>query len=219
MTHALFALLVALSAQPTAADDLFVARGGGTETIAQMFTHNLLGPDVQLGFFGHALRGRAFGVKVDLSWDAGHVIGLVGGARVDLTYRERDGRLELDGTFAGGATHLSFGPAAIVGNIGHQKWAMTQSEGQYVGDGMQIDIPQALALREAGERAAVLPVLLVGVTRAPKSAIDPRQFRVVPPAGWPSQATIVSPSAFPYAGGAGGPSEPVRTEGEHRTRH
>ena len=209
----MFALLFALSVQPTPADDLFFARGTGGETVAQVFEHNLLGPGIQLGLLGHSVRGRAFGAKTNLAWDADHVSGQVAGARVDLKYREADGRLVMNGIFAGNVTYLEVSPAAITGHIGEQRLALAGTDGVFTSDGFQIEIPEALRLRQAGERAAVLPLLLATVTRPNRD--EALLFHVTPPEGWPSQERFIKPSAFPYLGGSGGPMTPVQMEHRH----
>ena len=215
MLQPIWALLFLFSAQPTGAGDLFFARAPGNETVARVFEHNVLGPAIQVGFLGHSVRGRAWGAKADLNWDADRVSGQFGGLRVDLKYRaEADGHLTMDGVFAGSAIHLDLSTTTITGHIGTRHLALTGSEGVFTGDGLEIDIPQALRARVAGEQAAVLPLLLAGVTRATQS--DAHLFRVAPPAGWPTQETAVTPSAF--GGGAGGPNVNVRPEVDPR-RH
>lgn len=213
MTQTILALLFVLSAQPTGADDLFFARGMGSDTTARVFDHNILGPTIQIGLLGHSLRGRAWGAKADLVWDGERVVGQAGGARVDLKYRAQDdGGLEVEGVYAGSPIHLAFGAATIVGQIDRHRVALAGAEGVFGGDGIEVDIPAALTSREAGERAAVLPILIAGVTRAARPPIDhSRLFRFEPPEGWPtarSPDVSFRPSALPYFIGAGGPNPP-----------
>ena len=207
-------LLLTLSVQPTAANDLFVARGTGNETAARVFDHNVLGPAIQVGLLGHAVRGRAWGAKTDLVWDGERVRGQLGGSRVDLKYREDvSGRLIIDGTFAGGTIHLDVSPTAINGRMGERRLALTGEGGVFTSEGFEIDIPQALNAREAGERAAMLPLLLAGVTHATRPVI--RMFHIEVPDGFPSHETAVAPGFF--SGGGGEPDlVPLHWEGGHR---
>jgi hypothetical protein len=203
MTQAILTLLVTLSGQPAAADDLFFARGVGNETFARVFEHNLLGPAVQIGVLGHSVRGRAFGARADLTWDGERVTGQVAGGRVDLKYRDDEGRLALDGVFAGSAIHLELSPTDIAGHIVGRQLALKGADGIFASEDLEIGIPEALSARDAGERAAVLPLLIAGVTGVKRA--EAPLFRVAPPVGWPNHDSFVTPGIFAHSSGAGGP--------------
>jgi hypothetical protein len=187
--------------------DEFISRGGGTATTARISESGLVGPTIQMGRYGNALRGRAFGAPIEVSWNAERVVGLTGGAPVNLRYqRGPDGILRLDGMYAGNLTHLAIGADGVTGYIGPRDFALDKHDGVLVGlypIPEQVEIPQALARLEVGEQAALLPVLLAGFA-GPQAALQrspapgPRRppatahldydnlFRVSPPAGWPT---------------------------------
>jgi hypothetical protein len=238
MAHAVLALLFAFGADVGGNVDEFVARGYGFATTVHVYDQSLIGPTVQMGRYGHTLRGRAWGAATEVSWDAERVTGLSGGAPVNLAYRvQPDGALRLDGMYAGNLTHLEIGPFGIRGHIGPRDFALDGRGGLFVSlmpTFYQIELPRRLAKREPGELAATLPILLAGFAGPSTTPVVPRPrmlpasdthadlFRVTPPAGWPWSPTApahVRMTPTGLGGGGGGGSMSTQSSMSSSTAH
>ena len=216
MAQAILALLFAVGSDVGGNVDEFVARGYGFATTVHVYENSLIGPTVQIGKYGHTLRGRAWGAATEVSWDSARVTGLSGGAPVNLAYHlEPDGALRLDGMYAGNLTHLEIGPFGIRGHIGPRDFALDGRGGTFVSfipTAFEVELPRSLSRREPGELAATLPILLAGFAGPSTTPVVPRPrvlpdavdtnfaslFRVTPPKGWP---TMTAPARVGTAGG------------------
>ena len=237
MAQTVLALLLTFGADVGGNVDEFVARGNGFATTVHVYDHSLIGPTVQMGRYGHTLRGRAYGAATEVSWDAERVTGLSGGAPVNLAYRiEPDGALRLDGMYAGNLTHLEIGSFGIRGHIGPRDFALDGRGGVFVSlvpTYYEIELPRALASREPGELAATLPILLAGFAGPSTTPVVPKPrmlpevvdnrdlFRVTPPAGWPTsptapaRVTMTPPSLGSHGSGSSAASSSMSSSTAH----
>jgi hypothetical protein len=227
MSHVILALLLAVGADrsQTAANEV-VARGPGFAWAAHVYEHSLIGPLIEMGLYGHTMRGRAWGLPTQLEWDGQRVVGQAGDQPVNLLYEvEADGGLRLDGMLVGALTHLEIGPVGIRGHIGGHDFAL-DDEGRQIVTGArtpyELEIPPGLATREAGQVAASVSVLLAGLAVPREQLHDAiagihkpilhhaELFRVSPPPGWrgPNPAVHVPVGGIGGALGAGAGGSP-----------
>lgn len=129
----------------------------------------LSSPQFQLGVDDEGLRGRAFGLPVNISLGDGKIGGIYGRGPVNLNVKQEGDTLEARGMFGGQLTHFKIGPKGLSGNVGRCSYQLTASrEDRYqgwrsCGQGLEtpviLSIPPAVAASD--ERLmAVLSVVL-----------------------------------------------------------
>ncbi|ATB44867.1 hypothetical protein [Corallococcus macrosporus] len=101
---------------------------------ARVTGQDVSSPDLQLGFSDEALRGRAFGLPLNLSFDAARIRGIYGSGPVDLRLTQEQGALRAKGTFGGQLTDFQVTPQTLKGDVGRCSYELKASEdGRYQG--------------------------------------------------------------------------------------
>ncbi len=113
----------------------------------------LTSPQLQLGLTDDAVRGRAFGLPVNISLGDKKVGGIYGRGPVDLTLKEENDTLEARGTFGGNLTHFKVSPKALTGTVGRCSYQLTATEGAryqgYRSCGRGLETPVSLSIPPA----------------------------------------------------------------------
>jgi hypothetical protein len=136
---------------------------------ARVSEDGLSSPQLQLGLSDDAIRGRAFGLPVNITLGEGKVGGIYGRGPVNLSLKEEDGALEARGTFGGNLTHFKVSPKALTGTVGRCSYELTAAEGdryrgyRSCGYGLEnpvvLSIPPSVASDDA-RLAATLAIVL-----------------------------------------------------------
>jgi len=101
---------------------------------ARVTDRDISSPDLQLGFGGDALRGRAFGRPINVTLDDARIRGIYGSGPVDLKMTQEEGALRAKGTFGGQLTDFRVTPQTFTGDVGRCSYQLTASEeGRYQG--------------------------------------------------------------------------------------
>lgn len=149
--------------------EYFVLRVPGGAAEAKLSREGISGSDVQVNRFEDSLRGRAYGMTVELYWTEEEVKGTVGGSPVDLKVEQVENQLRIRGLYAGRMGNFTIQPGKLEGSLGGCTYTMqTQDGGTYVGQmtcgGIPIDanlqLPPALATYYPAEIAAHLAAFL-----------------------------------------------------------
>ena len=166
VTLGLLAGSTALAQQPTQYLDL---RTPANALTVRVTDDGLSSPQFQLGVDDAGLRGRAFGLPVNISLGEGKIGGIYGRGPVNLKVKEEGDTLEARGTFGGQLTNFKIGPKALTGTVGRCSYQLTASQGDryqgYRSCGYGLETPVILsippAVADSDERLmAVLSVVL-----------------------------------------------------------
>jgi hypothetical protein len=147
-------------------------RGGVIE--ARVGARDIVGPEVNVARYhepeGGAMRGKAFGLPVNLAIDAGRVTGLVGGQPVDVTVTREGRALRVDGIVRGSPSSFRIDPLAAKGRLGSCSYELARDRDVYTGRRacgggsawVRLRVPDTLACWQDAERAAAFAVVLGG---------------------------------------------------------
>jgi len=143
------------------------SNGGGLTVTCDM--NGCSGPEVQLAVRAGELRGRVGQQAVAVQTSPGKIEGSIGQEPVQLTVREENGGLAINGMFAGQLGQLSVNPLEIQGRIGRCSYDLqSEGEGAYSGqrscgrspEPTTVHLPLNLKDQPQGQRAALLALLL-----------------------------------------------------------
>jgi hypothetical protein len=153
-------------AQPVQYLDL---RTPAASLTARVSEDGLSSPQLQLGLSDDAIRGRAFGLPVNITLDDKKVGGIYGRGTVNLELKEEGDTLEARGTFGGNLTNFKVSPKALTGTVGRCSYQLTAAEGdryrgqRSCGYGLEnpvvLSIPPSLAESDARLAASLAIVL------------------------------------------------------------
>ncbi|MFP2912877.1 hypothetical protein ACLESD_49305 [Pyxidicoccus sp. 3LFB2] len=140
----------ALAQQPTQYLDL---RTPAAALTARVTENGLSSPQLQLGLGEDALRGRAFGLPVNITLDDHRIGGIYGRGPVSLKVTEQGDTLEARGTFGGQLTNFKVSPKALTGTVGRCSYQLAASqEDRYQGwrsCGYGLETPVTLSIPPA----------------------------------------------------------------------
>jgi hypothetical protein len=143
-------------------------RGAATANVTQTA---LQGPDVNVGVYGHEVRGWVNGKTVSVTLDEKHkaVTGLIGDRPVQLRVREDAGGVHTRGLFGGGISAFDVSPKAIEGTIGECSYSLVNAGESYQGSRSCGGGPEDVSVQLPSELDALPPAqksLFVGLMLA-----------------------------------------------------
>lgn len=151
-------------AQPT---QYLALRTPANDFTARVTETGLSSPQLQLGLTEDALRGRAFGLPVNITLQDHRISGIYGQGPVNLRLKEEGDTLEARGTFGGQLTNFKVSPQGLSGTVGRCSYQLTAAqEDRYQGwrsCGYGLETPVTLSIPPtlAGDDAQLIATLSV----------------------------------------------------------
>jgi hypothetical protein len=153
----------------------FILYSHGAEVMgAQVDGGGVLGLGVNLGRYtdadDHAVRGKVWGLLVDVKVEGDRAEGLVGGLPVDVAVsRDEVGRVRVQGLVYGRPVNYRLGTDTVAGKLGRCAYALSRGRGTYLGakscgaswnEPLEMQMPPAFAQWSDAERAVAVSLLL-----------------------------------------------------------
>jgi hypothetical protein len=164
--------LLLLGADPglvsTTTEDDFVLRLPGTAVTTRLTADHVQGSVIDLGRYGHELRGSVGRHAVDLSWDDHRVSGPDGGSQTNLTYTVAEGGLRIKGLLHSRYANFLLSASIISGTVAGRSYTLvampthhgTVYSGQVNATSAMVAIPRGAQKLAPGELVAVVAMLL-----------------------------------------------------------
>jgi hypothetical protein len=154
--------------------DLSIHADRGGVIAARVGARDIVGPEVNVARYhepeGGAMRGKAFGLPVNLAIGEGKVTGLVGTQPVDVTVTREGRALRVEGIVRGSPSSFRIDPRSVNGRLGRCSFELARDRDVYTGrracggasEWVRLRVPDTLACWQDAERAAAFAVVLGG---------------------------------------------------------